>query len=472
MKKVVILAFSCLFSLFSCQLRAEDQDRELSGDWKMTLTHPDLGAVDLILSFDAKEDTFEAYTRKGADKIIVGGWTSFLGRTFTSSFKDGKLIAIDEGKHTKKDGKKELSGIFRSPIGNYYFAATIEAGVLQGTLKTKNQYVKGTVVGKKLEQPLPLVNYAQVFEEVVVQTEQNIFNKALVESKEWLGFKKKMTQVVPHLNDDLEMVFAFYYYASKLPFSHYALVRSNEKKTEIERDELAIEEKSVKFTVQGEGIGLLSIRDFSGTAEAMQLVFFEIEQQDIQHLIVDLRDNSGGGIEAGLTFVNQVATHPYYGGVFLTRKWFDQQQYPPTQAQRSRFISLAEGDATDLLSHIHRYPGVALSVQPAKKARYDGQLYVLVNQRTASTCEPIVHGLQLEDRAVVVGEKTAGAMLNSERFSLAHGFTLVLPTADYYTADGKRLDQVGVQPTRSIPSEEVLDYVLKELIGKSVKPKE
>lgn len=466
MKRAVVLAFSCLFSLFSCQLKAEDQDRELSGDWKMTLTHPDLGQVELILTLDATEDTFEAYTRKGADKIIVGGWTSFLGRTFTSSFKDGKLITIDEGKLTKKDSKKELSGIFRSPIGNYYFTGKVTDGWLQAELKTKNQYLKGTLVGTKLNQSLPLVDYVELFEEVMMQTEQHIYNKALTERKEWKGFKKKMREVVPQVNDDLELVFAFYYYAQKLPFSHYALVRLNESKSENAREELDVEEKAVEFTVQGEGVGLLTIRHFGGTTAAMQRAFFEIAQQNIQHLIVDLRNNPGGGIEAGLTFVNQVATHPYYGGVFLTRKWFDQQQDPPTQAQRSHFISFADADATGLLSHIHRYPGIALSVLPVKEARYDGQLYVLVNQGTASTCEPIVHGLQLEGRAVIVGEQTAGAMLNSERFSMQHGFTLTLPTADYYTADGKRLDQLGVRPTIVVPSEEALDYVVNQLIKK------
>lgn len=465
MKKIVLVAFSCLFSLVSCQLRADDQDRELNGDWKMTLTHPDIGQVELILTLDATEDTFEAYTRKGADKVILGGWTSFLGRAFTSSFKDGKLITIDQGKITLKDGNKELSGIFRSPIGNYYFTGRVAEGLLQAELKTKNQYLKGTLIGSKLNQSLPLVNYVDLFEEVLAQTEKNIYNKALVESKEWKGFKKKMHQVVPQVKDDLELVFAFYYYAQKLSFSHYALLRLNE--SEDNKSIIAQEEeKAVKFTVQGDGIGLLTIGHFGGTAVAMQRVFAEIEAQGIEHLIVDLRDNSGGGIAAGLTFVNQVATHPYYGGVFLTRKWFDQHQYPPTHGQRSSFVSFADADATGLLRHIHQYSGIALWAQPAEESRYTGRLYVLVNERTASTCEPIVYGLQLEARAIVIGEKTAGAMLNSERFSLAYGYTLVLPTADYYTADGKRLDQVGVRPTVVVPSGDVLDYAIKQLIKK------
>ncbi len=471
MKKMVVLAFSCLFSLFSCQLRAEDQDRELSGDWKMTLTHPDLGVVDLILTFDATADAFNAYTRKGADKIIVGGWTSFLGRTFTSSFRDGKLITLDEGKLIQKDGKKELSGIFRSPIGNYYFKGELIGETLQAELKTKDQYLKGTMVGTKLNQSLPLVNYVDLFEEVVVLSEQNIYNKARVESKEWKGFKKKMTQVLPQIHDDLELVFAFYYYAQKLPFSHYALLRLTESGDNASGGAVEEERKEVELTVLEDGIGLLSIRDFGGTAEAMQRVFVEIKQQHIKHLIVDLRNNPGGGIEAGLTFVNQVATNSYYGGIFLTRKWFDQQQKLPTEAQQSSFISFTDANATALLSHIHRYPGIALSVQPAKEARYDGELYLLVNRRTASTCEPIVYGLQLEGRAVVVGEQTAGAMLNSERFAMAHGFTLLLPTADYYTADAKRLDRVGVRPTVAVPNEEALDYVVNQLIKKRVNPK-
>ena len=63
-------------------------------------------------------------------------------------------------------------------------------------------------------------------------------------------------------------------------------------------------------------------------------------------------------------------------------------------------------------------------------------------------------------RAIVVGETTAGAMLTGEEFDLGNGFKLFLPTADYYAADGYRIDQKGVTPDIEVKQDEALEYVL------------
>ena len=55
-------------------------------------------------------------------------------------------------------------------------------------------------------------------------------------------------------------------------------------------------------------------------------------------------------------------------------------------------------------------------------------------------------------------------MLNGERFKVDGGFTQIVPTADYYTADGNRIDQKGVTPDIEVNEHEALEYVLRELI--------
>lgn len=460
---MLIVALMSVLSFFSCQIKAEGTHPHplLRGDWKVEFSHPDIGQVRLILSIEAEENTFRAHTRKGADKIILGRWTSFLGRTFTSSFKDGCFIVVDEGKITCEDGRLLLDGIFRSPLGNYYFKGTVEERKLQVNLTTKSETVRATMSGVPLVEPLPLADYQSVLDQVFKDTERYLYNRRLIEDKPWQTFKSKMKDLSTEVNDDLELVFAFYYYAQKLPFSHFALVRGQMENT-VEK----VRERHLRFEDKGEGIGVLTISSFGGSAEEMEEVFRLIEQRNTMHLIVDLRNNTGGSIEAGLTFANHVATATYDGGVFLTRQWFDHHSQLPTSAQRSAFRTFSDPNATALVANIHRQEGISLFAKPADTARFTGDLYVLINGKTASTAEPLVYALQSQRRALVVGEKTAGAMLNSERFSLAEGFTLVLPTADYYTADGKRLDQLGVQPSIAIPSDEALDYVMKRLIKK------
>ena len=54
-------------------------------------------------------------------------------------------------------------------------------------------------------------------------------------------------------------------------------------------------------------------------------------------------------------------------------------------------------------------------------------------------------------------------MLSAEFFDLDNGFTLFIPTDDYYTSDGKRLDQVGVTPNIKVKPAKAVDYVIKKI---------
>lgn len=55
-------------------------------------------------------------------------------------------------------------------------------------------------------------------------------------------------------------------------------------------------------------------------------------------------------------------------------------------------------------------------------------------------------------------------MLNGEIFVLDKGFKLIVPTADYYTSDGFKIDQNGVKPNIETKEQDALEYVLTNLI--------
>ena len=90
----------------------------MEGNWLIELEHADIGLVRTTMSFYTDDNTFEAGTRRGADKDILGGWTSFLGRTFTSNFKKGCLLRIEKGILLKKNDTLKFAGIFSSALGN------------------------------------------------------------------------------------------------------------------------------------------------------------------------------------------------------------------------------------------------------------------------------------------------------------------------------------------------------------------
>ena len=111
-----------------------------------------------------------------------------------------------------------------------------------------------------------------------------------------------------------------------------------------------------------------------------------------------------------------------------------------------------------LLDGIHDQEGLSLQVMP-DSLRYTGRVYVLVDRGTASACEPLVYALKQYKLAVIVGENTAGQMLNGEEFDCGGGWKLTVPTADYYTADGVRLDHRGVAPDRTVKSADAMRVV-------------
>src|SRR5690606_12524647 len=73
----------------------------------------------------------------------------------------------------------------------------------------------------------------------------------------------------------------------------------------------------------------MKITSFSGTATEMDSIFKIINQKNYKNLIVDFRNNAGGSVEAGMAFTTSVVDSAFYGGVFLTQKWFNQHKQPP-----------------------------------------------------------------------------------------------------------------------------------------------
>jgi C-terminal processing protease CtpA/Prc len=92
-------------------------------------------------------------------------------------------------------------------------------------------------------------------------------------------------------------------------------------------------------------------------------------------------------------------------------------------------------------------------IKPANRDNpYRGLLIVLVNSNSASASEMTARVLQLEGRGIVVGDRTAGAVVTSRTYSHEVGFGRVMDYAlqvselDVTMADGQRLEKVGVTP--------------------------
>jgi len=78
---------------------------------------------------------------------------------------------------------------------------------------------------------------------------------------------------------------------------------------------------------------------------------------------------------------------------------------------------------------------------------YSGQLVVLVDGETQSAGEMLAVGLSETGRALLIGERTAGATLPSAVKELPTGALLQYAFADYLTPYGKAVEGKGVEPT-------------------------
>ena len=183
---------------------------------------------------------------------------------------------------------------------------------------------------------------------------------------------------------------------------------SEELEISVTRDEVA------SVTVAGEmledGIGYLQIAEFD-TVTSDQFIekLQELQEQDMKGLILDLRGNPGGTVDAVTTIAKYLIPE---GLIFY-------MQYP-------------DGSTTEYDT--------------------DGSLYqnllvvVLVNGNSASASEILSSAIQDSGAGTVIGTQTYGKGVVQTLYSLGDGSAVRLTVAEYFTRNGNSIHKIGVTP--------------------------
>ncbi len=172
-------------------------------------------------------------------------------------------------------------------------------------------------------------------------------------------------------------------------------------------------------TENGRKIGYLRLAQFSAkAAQELGENITKLKQQGATGYILDLRNNPGGLVQAG---------------VEIARQWLNEGTIVYTVDRRG---AIDEIDAT----------GTALT---------DAPLAVLVNEGTASASEILAGALQDNGRATLIGTKTFGKGLIQSLFDLPNGSGLAVTVAKYETPNHHDIHKLGITPDRVVPNSEI-----------------
>ena len=153
--------------------------------------------------------------------------------------------------------------------------------------------------------------------------------------------------------------------------------------------------------------------------------FAELKTKGIKNLILDLRGNGGGDDNYGATLVSYFAKKPfrYFDRIEITKAY---SGYGSVEVENGRRLMTS-----------HR----GLSLWQPKENRFDGEVYVLIDGGSFSTCADVATVLHHNDWATLLGEETGGGYDgntsgSSKGLSLPHsGIRVNLPMWMYTTAN-------------------------------------
>ena len=175
---------------------------------------------------------------------------------------------------------------------------------------------------------------------------------------------------------------------------------------DVVRDEIPRPSVDQAFEI-APGIGFIRIASFGeNTSRELQEKMRELNAQDLQGLVLDLRENGGGLLAEGVAVAEMFLQR---GQVIVSHRGraSREKQYSATRNNRGNTVPLV----------------------------------VIINRRTASAAEIVSGAIQDHDRGLIIGEPSFGKGLVQTVYPLSDSTGLALTTAKYYTPSGRLIQR-------------------------------
>ena len=189
-----------------------------------------------------------------------------------------------------------------------------------------------------------------------------------------------------------------------------------------------VEVPTINKEMLDDQIGYIQIVEFDSiTVSQFEDALAQLEEQGMEKLIVDVRDNPGGM----LTSVCQILDRMLPEGLMVYTE--------DKNGNRSEYTSDEEHQFTKPLA-------------------------ILVNENSASASEIFAGALQDHGLGTIVGTTTYGKGIVQTTYSLSDGSALKLTTAKYYTPNGNDIHKKGITPDVEVELDE--DVEIQNIIEK------
>lgn len=292
---------------------------------------------------------------------------------------------------------------------------------------------------------------------------QMLFDPRILTEHRWIDFRAQFGALSEDAQTDAEFEAAFdTALANADLFSHLSLrIDGSARASQAEPDTASANaEPLARFENLGDGVGLMPIRSFQGEGllELLNQVFDQAIESGVATLIIDLRGNPGGNFSAW-PVGTRLIREPLQFGQLVAGKWYATHSAPPTMQEIAEATPMTIPDGPTLVADLMD-DGLSVFAALPQEPTYSGRVFVLIDEGTGSTSEIVAAGLQRSGIAQIVGQRSAGQVLNANRIPLAEGISLQLPIADFMLPDGSRLEGVGVVPDFPTASDDALECAI------------
>lgn len=202
------------------------------------------------------------------------------------------------------------------------------------------------------------------------------------------------------------------------------VIRTSEDKPEGEEIPMLVERRDVTvdtvysetLDIDGTKIGYLRLSAFDDiTWDDFKDKYSKLKNEDIEGLVLDLRNNPGGSLDVCLNIADTFLDE----GVIVT-----------TEDKNGNVITEKSDSNMD-----------------------DIPMTVLINENSASASEILAGALKDRVRAKIIGTKSFGKGIVQKLFPLENGAGAKITISEYKTPNGEKINKVGVKPDIEIAND-------------------